>query len=132
MIEVHADTAGVSTSCIYWIFSGAGNKKLLRIKFLVASCLLPHFRLKEINKRKHNIDFWLSNSNFNRYICCCKLHKREKQFDLRSLSLKSAYLNLIFYLSLLVVKSEFGMKLRDYKKQRKNNPKQEPGKAKTL
>lgn len=104
------------------MFSAAGNKKLLRIKpFLVAGCLLPHFRLKEIIEIEENtnVDVCLSNSNFNRYICCCKLHKREKQFDLRSLSLKSAYLNLIFYLSLLVVKSEFGMQLRDYKKQRK-------------
>lgn len=43
-------------------------------------------------------------------------NKRKKQFDLLSLSLKSAYLNLIFYLSLLVVKSESRMQLRDYKK----------------
>lgn len=85
-------------------------------------------RFKQEIEENTSTDFSLSNTKSNRCFCCCNWHKREKQFDL---SLKSAYLNLIFDLSLLVVKSEFGMQLRDYKKKLKKNPKQHSGKSKT-
>lgn len=107
------------------MFSGAGNKKLLRIKTIISGWF------KQEIEENTSTDFSPSNTKSNRCFCCCNWHKREKQIDLLSLSLKSAYLNLIFDLSLLVVKSEFGMQLRDYKKKRRKNPKQHSGKSKT-
>lgn len=100
----------------YCMFSGAGNKKLLRIKTIISGWF------KQEIEENTSTDFSLSNTKSNRCFCCCNWHKREKQFDLLSLSLKSAYLNLIFDLSLLVVKSEFGMQLRDYKKKTEEKP----------
>lgn len=109
----------------YCMFSGAGNKKLLRIKTIIRGWF------QQETEENTSTDFSLSNTKSNRCFCCCNWHKREKQFDLLSLSLKSAYLNLIFHLSLLVVKSEFGMQLRDYKKNWRKNQKQHSGKSKT-
>lgn len=109
--------ASAALSQTYCMFSGAGNKKLLRINTIISGWF------QQETEENTSTDFSLSSTKSNRCFCCCNWHKREKQFDLLSLSLKSAYLNLIFHLSLLVVKSEFGMQLRDYKKKLKKKPK---------
>lgn len=109
--DCSCDTRALHLSA-YWCCRSLYFLDLLDVfRICLSGCLLLHFRFNEINRRKQVL--W--NTRFNRCFLCCKWQRREKQFDLLSLSLKSAYLNLIFYLSLLVVKSECRIQLRDYK-----------------
>lgn len=60
----------------YCMISGAGNKKLLRIKTIISGWF------KQEIEENTSADFSLSNTKSTRCFCCCNWHKREKLFDL--------------------------------------------------